>query len=123
MRSNTHTVRQRDLNAPHVLELRRRVVETATAILECRLCITEGARVLSELAFDLLAQRDDSFVVFMDVDSETDMFPLGDVRAYWHPSALTREDASRLSYEETVRPGVNRACSELIRRYRWPSVV
>ena len=123
VRSNTHSVRQRDLNAPHVLELRRRVIETATAILECRLCITEGARVLGELAFDLLAQRDESFVVFIDVDSETDVFPLGDARAHWHASALVREDASRRLYEETVRSRVNRACSELIRHYRWPSVV
>jgi hypothetical protein len=116
-------MRPRDLNAPHMLELRRRVVETATAILEGRLCVTEGARVLGELAFDLLAQRDDSFVVFFGVDSETDAFPLGDVRAHWNPSALVREDASRQLYEESVRPRVNLACSELIRRYRWPSVI
>jgi hypothetical protein len=116
-------MRQRDLNAPHVLKLRRRVVETATAILEGRLCVTEGARVLGELAFDLSAQRDDAFVVLIDVDSESDAFPLGDVRAHWNPSALAREDESRRLYEETVRSRVNLACSELIRRYRWPSVV
>jgi hypothetical protein len=115
-------MRQSHLNAPHVLELRRRVVETATAILEGRLCVTEGARILSELSFDLSAQWDDSFAAFRDVDSETDAFPLGDVRAHWNPSALAREDASRQLYEETARPRVNLACGELIRRYRWPSV-
>jgi len=116
-------MRQRDLNAPHILELRRRVVETATAILEGRVCVTAGARVLSELALDLLAQREDSFVVFLGVDSETDAFPLGDVRSHWNPNALVREDASRQLYEQTVRPRVNLACGELIRRYRWPSAV
>jgi len=116
-------MRQRDLNAPHVLALRRRVVETATAILEGSLGVTEGARILRELAFDLAAQSDDCFAVIIGVDAETDAFPLGDVRAHWNPSALSREDASRQLYEESVRPRVNLACSQLIRRYRWPSVV
>jgi hypothetical protein len=101
---------------------RRRVVEAATAILDGHLGITEGSRLLCELALDVAAlQEEPAFVVFFNIDSETDAFPLRAVRQHWRPAALTREDEARQRYEEAVRPAAIQACAELIRRYQWPS--
>jgi hypothetical protein len=111
------------LNQRRSIELRRRVVETATAIIDQSLGITAGARLLREYAFDLGAQWDDAFVVIVGVDSETDAFPLGSVRERWSPAALDREDRVRQEYEDRVRSRMNQACAELIRRYQWPSGV
>src|SRR5262249_41384290 len=50
-------------------------------------------------------------------DSETDRFPLGDVRRHWSTEALKRYDAEREQAETHYRLEVERAARNLIVRY------
>lgn len=49
------------------------------------------------------------------VESETDMFPVGQARSLWDPDALRRADDELAPYLEVVREPVIEACLELRR--------
>ncbi|WP_267225570.1 hypothetical protein [Dyella silvae] len=46
------------------------------------------------------------FLTFVGVDSETDRFPIGAVRAKWAETALKEIDAERLAAEEFYRDDI-----------------
>jgi len=54
------------------------------------------------------------FDPFVGVDSETDAFPLGEVRAHWSKEALARADDERRATEEHYRPYLIDASDALI---------
>ena len=95
----------------------RRVVEASRAVLAGHLSITAGSRILVGYAFELGVENDPVFLDFRGIDSETDTFPVGDVRAQWSSAALAREDAERERYEGQVRAVVQENCRLLIARY------
>jgi hypothetical protein len=65
-----------------------------------RMGITEGCRNVVALRHALGQEANELFLPFVAVDSETDHFPLGDVRTSWSSSALEREDKERLACEQ-----------------------
>ena len=79
--------------------------------------IVEAARTLTGISVALGTENEEPFISFQGIDSETDDFPLGDVRAHWNPDALAREDAKRERYEAAVRERVIEYCQMLIARY------
>lgn len=95
----------------------RGVVSTAERILDGSLGITEGARLLNGLRHQVRAWDDKDFLVFTAIVSETDAFPLGDVRQYWNADALAREDAKREVVEAEAKPLAEPAAKALIRKY------
>jgi hypothetical protein len=102
------------------LEMRRqRAVDTARAMLEGRRSVCDGCRNLKALACDLVPdwRVDPDFVVFGGVDSESDDFPLGDVRGRWDPDVLANLDAERERYEAKVRDTVLAACRSVVNRF------
>jgi hypothetical protein len=93
------------------------VVDISRRILDGKLNVTEGARLLAGLRFRVRAEDDSDFLVFVGIDSQTDHFPLGDVRARWNPAALARYDAERQSAESDFRQSAEKACRRLIRKF------
>jgi hypothetical protein len=93
------------------------IVQCARDLIEGRRGIIESARVLQSLAFSVRDERDPDFVVFRGIDSETDALPVGEVRKYWSPSALEREDVKIRSCEERYRKAAMEAANRLIVKY------
>jgi hypothetical protein len=107
----------RDSNA--YAERSREAACVARAILEGKRGICDGCRALTKLAHDLVPESalDPDFVVFVGVDSETEGFPLGDVRRRWHPGILAGLDAEREDFEERMKPRVTAACLSVAARF------
>jgi hypothetical protein len=92
----------------------RALIEVLGALLSERISVTEGCRRVSRLAFDLNQRRNKLFLPFVGVDSETDRFPLGDVRTRWSHAALVRADEERASVEKHYKSFVANACTALL---------
>ncbi len=71
---------------------RDKALEGARSILQGKLGIIEGARLLSNLAHDLVPDWavDPDFVVFRSLDSETDHLPVGAERQLWEANRISR---------------------------------
>jgi Protein of unknown function (DUF2489) len=91
----------------------RSLVVVLDALLSEKIGITEGCRRVVRLRFELSEERSKLFLPFVGVDSETDAFPLGEVRELWS-AALVREDKKRSRVEDHYRPFVIKASKELI---------
>ena len=91
----------------------RSLVVVLDALLSDRISITEGCRRVVRLRFELAEESSELFLPFVGVDSETDAFPLGEVRDLWSSAALVREDQKRSRVEERYRPLVIKASKEL----------
>jgi hypothetical protein len=63
------------------------------------------------------AEDDEDFLVFTGIESETDTFPLGDVRSRWSAEALAHSDAGRQATEARWREDAERASRSLIKKY------
>jgi hypothetical protein len=77
--------------------------------------ITAGCRRVTALGHALGEGHSDLFLPFVGVDSETDRFPMGDVRELWSADALWRVDKERAEIEAHYSPFVMRAIDELLK--------
>ena len=108
-------VRSAKRDEPYPFALQRQIVATARELLADNISVTEAARRITGPATELGKAHDAPFVTFLGIDSETDVFPLGDVRDRWNPSALQKQDAERVRYEAMVRAPALEACREILR--------
>jgi hypothetical protein len=108
-------VRSAKRDEPYPFALQRQIVATAHELLAGSISVTEAARRITGLATELGKVHDPPFVTFLGIESETDVFPLGDVRDRWNPSALQKQDAGRMRYEAVVRATALEACREILR--------
>jgi hypothetical protein len=105
------------LNLEYRDSLRAQLVSAAQGIIDARLGIVEGTRIIVGLAFKLEVQNDGVFRYFNGLCSDIDHFPVGEVRARWNPSSLAREDALREGIEARVRLQVLLNCEDIVRRF------
>ncbi len=94
------------------------LVGVAEDILEGRIGITEGARKLSAFRSEKNLEADPDLLVATGVDSETDSFPLGDVRDLWNPAALKSKDAERAAVENHYHDYLMAACRRLVEKFK-----
>jgi hypothetical protein len=104
-------------NALYLASLHRHIVAAAAGALDGTLSVTEAARALTAIGHELRLSYEQPFLLFVGIASETDEFPLGEVRDRWNPAKLVELDAERSVYENRVRPRVVAACEELLRKY------
>lgn len=95
----------------------RQVVHVSQSILEGTIDLTEGARRLAALCVRVRAEDDEDFLVFVGIASETDRFPLGEVREQWNSHALARYDTERRRVESHFQQSAEVACRNLIQKY------
>jgi hypothetical protein len=93
------------------------VVRTATAILNGSIDIITGARRLSTLQHQVYADNDPDFMTFVGINSDTDKFPIGEVRRHWSQESLVRYDAERQHKEEYWKPYAIAAARRLVIKY------
>jgi hypothetical protein len=101
-------------------DARQAAVACATAVLEGRLGVLEGCKLLSDLAHSLVASwfDDDDFLVFGGLADESDALPTGTARQYWSAEALEREDLEIARYEALVRDQGFAACRNVVARFK-----
>jgi hypothetical protein len=92
----------------------RALIEVLDALLSEHISVTEGCRQVWRLASDLNQRSNKLFLPFVGVYSETDRFPLGEVRTKWSPAALVREDEERARVENHYKSFVTNACKALL---------
>jgi hypothetical protein len=94
------------------------LIEVLSDLLASRLGATEACRKVVALRHVLGEESNELFLPFVGVESETDTFPLGEVRSRWSLSALDREDAERTQYEQLCRPSLVEASEKLLQYAR-----
>jgi hypothetical protein len=101
-----------------VAEQQHEIVRVARGILDGSMGVIAGAREMTKLHFRSHSkERDEDFLVFVGIDSETDHLPLGDVRRHWSPDALARKDVEIREAEDFFREQAHAAARALIARY------
>ena|SRR5688572_25703770 len=100
-----------------VKETRREMISIARGILNGAIGVVEGAREIARLRFGSTTSYDPDVMVFVGIDSESDHFPIGDVRNHWSEDALRVKDEELRSYETHVTERAFQACESFISRY------
>ena len=103
---------------PEVEDARRKIGEIAREILNGQLSYIEGARALWRLGPQArLPARDPDLTIFVGIDSETDAFPIGEVRDLWDRDALKRLQPDLDLAEKWASEYGERACRSLVDRF------
>ncbi len=111
------------MNEEKVAFIRGKIVAICEAILNEEIGVIAGSRILNRLEFELLHnevgwfQRDEDFVTFVAIDSETDSLPVDSERRNWSVEALERKDEEIAKAEELYKDDAFAACKILIERF------
>jgi len=98
------------------VSVRRQIVVFAQSYLDGHTGAIETSRAIVDLSLMIDASLDDLFIGFTGIDSESDTFPLGEVRRQWSNTALEREDASRQVYETHLKEKMMDLCQKVVAR-------
>jgi hypothetical protein len=90
------------------------LVDVLGDLLGNRIGVTEACRTIADLGRTLGEGDNDLFLPFVGFDSETDSFPLGQVRERWASTVLRAQDEERIRYEELCRPWLLDAARKLL---------
>jgi hypothetical protein len=91
------------------------LVRVAQTMLEGKINLIEGARKICALRYEVNNPENDVFIPLVAVDSETDHYPLGKIRAYCAQEYLDRVDPEIEKYISEAREDILKACREIIR--------
>jgi hypothetical protein len=99
-----------------------KTIETAKAILEEKVGVIEGARLMQGLLWQAEdSEEDGDLLVFIGIDSETDDLPVGEERQHWSEEALKEKDIEIRRCEKLYREAAREACARIIER--WKDIV
>jgi hypothetical protein len=103
--------------------IRGKIVAICEAILNEEIGVIAGSRKLKSLESELLHnevgwfQRDEDFVTFVAIDSETDHLLVDSERRNWSIEALARKDEEIAKVEALYKDDAFAACKILITRF------
>jgi hypothetical protein len=97
----------------HQAENERALLAGAKAFLDGEVGVIETVRTLSRLR-DVRPDLRDSVTTFVGVDSETDAFPLGEVRNLWKPESIAKLDPEITKAADYYRARVRTACKRIV---------
>ena len=100
-------------------QLNQKLISIAKAILEEKVRIIVASRELADYNYNM-DDKKGLLNIFRSIDSDTDHFPIGEVRQNWDKKALAREDIKMKAYEEDVKDEVKQACKKLIEELGKP---
>ena len=87
----------------------------AADVLDGKVDLVSGCRRILAYRSRISGIADETWDVFVAIASETDDFPVGDVRDTWDADALAAKDADVAAYVEEVRPAAREAFGEIVR--------
>jgi hypothetical protein len=97
-----------------VTNKRSELVAVATAMIEDRLNLIEGARKICALRHQVGDPENEAFMPIRAIESETDHFPLGKMRDQCAADYLQRMDAEMNRYLADATQDILLACREII---------
>jgi hypothetical protein len=101
------------------MEVRRKLVSLANAMLDGTLSYFEGASKIVEIKDRAggVADRDEDFDSFLVIQSETDHLPLEKQKHLWSKDALAKLEPEYLKTEEWANEFLPQACKNIIARF------
>lgn len=99
--------------------LQGKIVAICEAIVKEEIGIIAGSRKLQSIGYELFDNRDENFIIFTVVDSETDHLPVDFERKNWSADSLYRKDKEIAEYEMQLRDEVIAVCNCLIERFNF----
>jgi hypothetical protein len=99
---------------------REELVMVATAMLAGEKDLLEGVREICSLRHAAGDPENKVFHKLRTVDSETDHFPLGDVRSQWLLERLSQLDIEKARYLDEARADILSACKAIIDEFSQP---
>ena len=100
-------------------EHKAKIVEVAQAILDGKVELLKGCRVLvghiHGAGIDI--SKDQDALKLIGIESETDAHPVGETRSLWNRDALAESDREMDAYWSRKRSVLMSACAGLVRRY------
>jgi hypothetical protein len=107
----------------YAIFIRGKIVAICEAILNEEIGVIAGSRILCGLEHELVKreagtcfQRDEDFITFVAINSETDHLPVDDERANWSAEALQRKDVEIAKAETLYKEDAFAACRKLTER-------
>jgi len=98
----------------------QRIALVAGWIISGAIGIVEGCREIVRLHWALPERDDNIFDLIEAVDSETEDFPVGDLRHLWESEALAKKTLEIKAYIDQIRDEVIKNCQLLIEKYAPP---
>lgn len=95
-----------------------RIVSVAEAMTQGSMHLIEGCRTICRLLSHMEGPEAEVFLAIRGIESETDHFPLGDVRKECAPDYLKRMDSEMGRYIEGAREDILDLCHEIIQIFR-----
>lgn len=106
-------------NESYVADVRRRVVDISTRMLNGSLPFLDGALELASLHHDAAVdERDRDFLIFAGIASEVDDLPIGRARQFWITEALIAHQSKIDAATEWAERIGRAACVSLIDRFQ-----
>jgi hypothetical protein len=103
--------------------VRGKIIAICEAILNEEIGVINGSRILDRLEFELIEygpgffNRDEDFLPFVGINSETDHLPVDRERANWSEEALERKDKEIAAAEAAYKEWAFQACKKLVERF------
>lgn len=98
-----------------VASRRSELVAIATAMLDGRMHLIEGARKICKLRYAVDQPENEVFMPIRAIESETDHFPLGEMRKRCAADYLQRMDDEMNQYLVDARQDILAACKDIVR--------
>jgi GH43 family beta-xylosidase len=109
---------ERMRHAEYVATQRRRVAELAQQIIAGEIDVLDGSWQIAALRFEVeIEDRDQDFIPFVVVESETDHLPIGAEALNWSDEALIRKEPELKQAREWAREIVLASCVSLVARF------
>jgi hypothetical protein len=99
------------------LSARAELVTVAEAMLNGELQLIEGCRRICSLRHSVGDPENAAFLPIRGIESETDHFPLGEMRKQCAPEYLARADENMNRYLTDASKDILAACREIIRAF------
>lgn len=99
------------------VEKRAELVLLATAMIEGRLNLIDGVRKIASIRHHVGDPENEVFVPIRAIESETDHFPLGQMRQQCADDYLRRMDEEMDRYLATAKDDIMEACKAIVRAF------
>lgn len=99
----------------HQEQMKKEAIAIASSMIDEEINLIEGCRLISSLRHRIGDPDNKIFIPFRSVDSETEHFPLGEMRKMYDIEYLRKVDTEMEEYLIDAKPDIIKACHELIK--------
>jgi hypothetical protein len=101
----------------HLVVKRHELVKVANAMLAGDMNLIEGIRQICSLRFAVADPENEVFLAIRGIESETDTFPIGQMRSNYSQEYLQRMDFEMQSYLAEAKDDIRQACQEIVQTF------